>query len=140
RLEGVATGLRTCQDPHCQTIAGLYNQLVLGLGNQAIPSARRNTAEWEAKFEEALQTVTAWKESTHTTPAGFYREKAFAYLALLVLAPPAHQAPVLRAIIAFVAQNPLQKSNRIEWFLPVNGLIGRVGLDPLGLGKFAEEL
>jgi hypothetical protein len=28
----------------------------------------------------------------------------------------------------------------MEWFLPVNALVGRVGLDPLGLGKFAAEL
>ena len=28
----------------------------------------------------------------------------------------------------------------MEWFLPVNALMGRVGLDPAGLGKFAGEL
>jgi hypothetical protein len=28
----------------------------------------------------------------------------------------------------------------MEWFLPVNGLIGRLALDPLGMGRLAEEL
>ena len=47
---------------------------------------------------------------------------------------------VLRACLDFVNQNPFQKANRVEWFLPVNALIGRVALDAAGLSGFAEEL
>jgi hypothetical protein len=34
----------------------------------------------------------------------------------------------------------MENESRIEWFLPTNVLLGRVLLDPLGLGKFSEEL
>jgi hypothetical protein len=47
---------------------------------------------------------------------------------------------VVRAMLDYLKQNPLQRENRMEWFLPVNALIGRVALDPLGMGRMAEEL
>jgi len=47
---------------------------------------------------------------------------------------------VLRALLDFTGRNTLQIKNRVEWFLPVNGLIGRAGLDPAGLGGLIESL
>ncbi len=47
---------------------------------------------------------------------------------------------VLRAMLDYLKQNRFQRENRMEWFLPVNALIGRVALDPAGTGRVAEEL
>ena len=104
-----------------------------------IPAAERNTPEWGRKFEEVMQAIEAWESSTYTTPAGFYREKTALYLDLFTLAPEGRRDQTLRTILSFIAGNPIQKSNRMEWFLPVNGLIGRIGLEP-GSGKLAELL
>ena len=45
-----------------------------------------------------------------------------------------------RAMLDFLKQNRFQRENRLEWFLPVSALIGRVALDPVGMGRVAEEL
>jgi hypothetical protein len=37
-------------------------------------------------------------------------------------------------------RNAFQVCNRIEWFLPVNGLIGRAALDPVGLAPIMDLL
>ena len=47
---------------------------------------------------------------------------------------------MLRALLDFVARNPVQANHRIEWFLPVNALIGRASLDPSGLARIMELL
>jgi hypothetical protein len=46
----------------------------------------------------------------------------------------------LRATLDYLKQNRFQRENRLEWFLPVSALIGRVALDPAGAGRVAEEL
>src|SRR4030095_10376875 len=97
--------------------------------------------EWAQKLAATLDALNAWKQTNRATPAEFFREKAGAYGELLNLAPAgAGRERVVRAYVAFLAANPLQKSNRMEWFLPVNGLIARMGLDPAGDGQFAAEL
>ena len=88
-----------------------------------------------------LTALAQWKDAGAAGPAVYFREKSGAYSELLNLAQNGpNRELVLRAWLDFVKQNPFQKLNRIEWFLPVNALIGRVGLDPGGLSKFAEDL
>jgi len=43
-------------------------------------------------------------------------------------------------LLEFVSRNSVQVNSRIEWFLPVNGLIGRAGLDPVGLARIMDLL
>jgi hypothetical protein len=57
-----------------------------------------------------------------------------------VVAPGPERERVLRALLDYVKQNQFQAENRMEWFLPVNTLIGRASLDPLGLGRLMDEL
>ncbi|MBZ5625038.1 MAG: hypothetical protein LAQ69_41000 [Acidobacteriia bacterium] len=141
RLEGVATGLRVCQDVECRALADPYRGLVFGPNGLPYRPAEREKPEWQARFQAVLSTLSNWKESSGATPAEYFREKCAAYGDLLGLAPngPSREA-ALHAVLDFVNSNPFQTANRMEWFLPVNALIGRVGLDPLGLGKFADAL
>lgn len=50
------------------------------------------------------------------------------------------QEEVVAAMQAFVETSGFEKESRIEWFLPMNVLIGRMALDPLGIGRFAGHL
>ena len=47
---------------------------------------------------------------------------------------------VLRAMLDYLKQNRFQQENRMEWFLPVNALIGRLAMDPADVGRLASEL
>ena len=141
RLEGVATGLRVCQDAECRAIVDQIRGLLLGPGGSPYLPAEREKPEWQAKLRAVLSALSDWKPSDATTPAEYFREKSAAYGDLLTLVLNGrNREPVLHAILDFVKGNGFQTANRMEWFLPVNALIGRVGLDPLGLGTFAGEL
>jgi hypothetical protein len=141
RLEGVATGLRICQDAECRAIVDQIRGLLMSPGGSPYLPAEREKPEWQARLRAVLAALSDWKESDKTTPAEYFREKCAAFGDLLTLAlNGSNREPVLHAILDFVNGNRFQTANRVEWFLPVNALIGRVGLDPLGLGKFAADL
>ncbi|SPF42506.1 conserved exported hypothetical protein [Candidatus Sulfopaludibacter sp. SbA4] len=141
RLEGVAAGLHFCEDEPCKKFVEQFHELVFGASGTPLPPAERNTPEWQGKLKARLTALSEWKDPGSAGAAEYYREKSGAFSELLNLAQNGpNRELVLRAWLDFVKQNPFQKVNRIEWFLPVNALIGRVGLDPGGLGKFAEEL
>jgi hypothetical protein len=141
RLEGVATGMRVCQDAECRAIAEQIRGLLLGPSGSPYLPAEREKPEWQAKLRAVLAALSGWKEGEATTPAEYYREKCAAYGDLLTLALNSpNREPILHAILDFVSGNRFQAADRMEWFLPVSALIGRVGLDPLGLGKLSGEL
>ncbi|HEV3199993.1 MAG TPA: hypothetical protein VGZ73_18945 [Bryobacteraceae bacterium] len=141
RLEGVAAGQRICQDAECRAIVDQMRGLLMSPSGSPYLPAEREKPEWQAKLRAVLSALSDWKESGKTTPAEYFREKCAAYGELVGLAlNGSNREPVLHAILEFVSGNRFQTANRVEWFLPVNALVGRVGLDPLGLGKFAAEL
>ncbi len=140
RIEGAATGLRSCEEPDCQAMAKEFRGLVFDKAGNAYPTAARTTPEWQAKFKAALAALAAWSPESNPNPE-YYREKTRAYNNLLTLAPDeAGREAVVRATLSFVAQNPFAKESRMEWFLPINALLGRMSLDPMGLGKLSNEL
>jgi hypothetical protein len=47
---------------------------------------------------------------------------------------------VFRAMLDCMKHNRFQEENRMEWFLPVNSLIGRAAMDPLGMERLADLL
>jgi hypothetical protein len=47
---------------------------------------------------------------------------------------------VLRSMLDYLKQNRFQQESRIEWFLPVNALIGRMAMDSAGMGRLTDEL
>jgi hypothetical protein len=141
RLEGVVSAPHYCEDAECKAFVEQFRGLVFAENGIPIPTAERNTPEWQARLKARLAALAEWKEGPGTNPAEYFREKSGAYSDLLNLAQNGpNREFVLRAWLEFVRQNPFQKVNRMEWFLPVNALVGRVGLDPGGLSKFAEEL
>jgi len=144
RVEGVATGLRMCEDAQCHGIAEQFRGLVLGEDGSPYPPEQKLTPAWRGKVRDVLSAMAQWKESApgeHPTAAEHFRVKSTAYSELLglVFNGPDREL-VLRAQLDYLKQNRYQQENRVEWFLPVNGLIGRVILDPVGLARIGDEL
>ena len=144
RLEGVATGLRTCEDAECRSIAEQYRGLVFGENGSAYTPDQKGTPAWRGKVRDFLAALARWQESAsgaHPNAAEHFRVKSAAYSELLnlVFNSPDRDL-VLRAMLDYLKQSRFQRENRMEWFLPVNALIGRVALDPVSMGHMAEEL
>ena len=141
RLEGLAAPMHLCEDDRCKEFVERYRALVFGANGTALPPAERNSPEWTEKLKDTLAMLAQWKDAGTAGTAGFFREKsgAFSELMSLVQNTPMGEQ-VLRAWLEFLRQSPYQKTSRVEWFLPVNAMIGRVSLDPAGLGNFAKEL
>ncbi len=140
RLEGAATGLRVCQDPECRKVVESLRAVVIG--NNGIPyRPSERTPEWQARLRGLLAQFEDWKERPGTDPAEFFREKAQIYNELFSLTADGPGGElVMRSILAFAAASEMRKTHRLEWFLPVNAVLGRLSLDPLGLGKYAGEV
>ena len=144
RLEGVATGLRMCEDAECRAIAEQCRGLAFGENGSPYTPAQKNAQAWRAKVRDLLAALSRWQESApgaDPTTTEHFREKSAAYSDLLnlVFNGPDRDV-VVRAMLDYLKQNRFQKENRLEWFLPVSALIGRVALDPVGMGRVAEEL
>ncbi len=144
RLEGVAAGLRMCEDAECRAIAEQCRGLALGENGMAYTPEQKKAPAWRAKVRDLLAALSRWPESApgaQPTAAEHFRVKSEAYSALLNLVfdgPDRELA--LRATLDYLKQNRFQRENRLEWFMPVSALIGRVALDPAGAGRVAEEL
>ena len=141
RLEGTITGLRTCQDEECRSIARMSQELVMSPEGKPYDPALRNTEAWRKKFDAVLAAIADWKESKRETPLEQFREKSDAYSLLLNVAPDtAAREAAVRAEIAFLTKNPVSQTNRAEWLVPVNALLARIALEPAAFGKAAAEL
>jgi len=144
RLEGVAAGLRTCEDAECRAIAEQYRGLVFGENGTPYTPEQKRAPAWRGKVRDMLAALSRWQESAagaRPTAADHFRMKSGAYSDLLNLVfDGPDREPVLRAILDYLKQNRFQQESRMEWFLPVNALIGRVALDPAGRGRVAEVL
>lgn len=141
RLEGTVTGLRTCGNEACQAVSKLTHDLVMTPAGVPLQPAQRNTEEWRKQFDATLETLGKWKETGEETAIEQFREKADVYNLLVNLAPSQEtREKVVRAEAEFLAGNPVAKTNREEWLLPLNILLGRIALEPAGFGKVAEEL
>ncbi len=139
-MEGVASGLRLCQDEGCRAMAGQYRRLVLKDSGTPYPPSERNTAEWQARLRAFLEAVNQWKPDAGTPAAEYFEERCQAYSDLLNIADGSNRELVVHSLLDFAGSNPLQTTNRLEWFLPLNGLIGRLSLDPMGWEKLAAEV
>lgn len=141
KLEGEATGLFSCQDAACKAIGQQFHELLFNSVGLVLPPAERNTPEWHAKLQTFLKAMAEWKLLPEVTAVEHFREKCGLYADLAAAVPTAaDREMVLRALLDFAGRNAVQSKNRLEWFLPVNGLIGRAGLEPAGLGGLIESL
>ena len=141
KLEGAAAGLRSCRDKECASISEQYRVLVFDAGGRPLRGDEKNTPEWRAMLQQFLTAMASWTASTDASETEFFREKSEFYNALIAALPngPTRQ-DVLRSWLDFLQKEHNPSLQRIEWLLPVNTLIGRVSLDPLGVGKIADEL
>jgi hypothetical protein len=144
RLEGVASGLRSCEDAECHAIAEQYRGLIFGPNGTAYPADQQYTPAWRGKLREFLAALAKWQASApgeRPTAEEHFRIKSTAFGELLGLTfnGPDREL-VLRAMLDYLKQNRFQQENRMEWFLPVNALIGRIAMDSAARQRLADEL
>jgi hypothetical protein len=141
KLEGVASGLRGCDDDVCKAINQKYVDLICDSAQNPYPPSHKETPEWEKQYKEFLASLAAWQPQGESFAAAHFREKCILYGEAANLAPTAAgREAVLRAELEYVRKAKASAENRAQWFLPVSALIGRVTLDPLGSGKLAGDL
>jgi len=140
KKDAAADGLRTCQEADCRNLTDQMRGLMMNAGNRAYSDSEKASPEWQEKLRQYLAAVENWKGDS-TTGAQVYREKSGLYSDLLAITPPGRmQETVVQATLDFVRAGEYQARNRMEWFLPANVLIGRMELEPLGLGKLAPRV
>lgn len=142
KVEGVAEGLRACDDADCKSIADQYRALIFPPGGNPYTSVERQGSEWQAKFQDFLNAIESWKNDSSSVPeAQYFRNKCGIYSELLGMAPtPENQEKVVRAMVDFIQRSKFQAESRMQWFLPMNALLGRAALNPTGFGKLLPEL
>jgi hypothetical protein len=141
KLEGAASGLRRCRETECTALAAQYRGLIFDASGSPLSANARDTAEWQARLQQFLNALASWKPGSDVSYDEYFREECDFYSGMVGALPngPRRQDVVL-LWLDFLRQSRTQMENRIEWFLPVNSLIARVGVDPLGLGKIADQL
>jgi hypothetical protein len=141
KIEGAAGGLRSCQDPECKQLAVEYRGLIFDATGTPFPAAQKDTTEWRNRLQQFLNSIANWKEGSTENDAGQFRDKGALFSSLLGVIPPgSDRERVLLSWLDYLQGNRVEQTDRIGWFLPVNTLIGRIALDPLGLGKLTEAL
>ena len=141
KLEGAAGGLRSCEGQACQQVAQLYRGLILGPDGLPYGADKKAGSEWQGKVKEYLAALAEWKDDPVSTTAEYFQDKCRYYSDLFnLLSNGPDRVAALRAFLDFLKLNSFQRESRIEWFLPVNSLVARVSLDPLGLGDLLRDL
>ena len=141
KLEGVATGLHGCEDATCKSIVPLYTGLIFDPDHNPLPFSKKETPEWQGQCIDLLKAMATWKPAAPADSAEYFREKSSLYSDLTNIQPnAAAKVAVLREELAFVTKSKAMAENRAQWFLPLNAIIGRVTLDPLGLSALADDL
>jgi hypothetical protein len=141
KLEGVASGLRGCDDDVCKAIAQKYLDLIFDSRRNPYPASHKETPEWQKQLQEFLASLAAWQPRGESYATEHFLEKSAYFSDVANVSPTAAgREAVLRAELEYVRKAKASVENRVEWFLPVNLLIGRVTLDPLGTGKLTGDL
>jgi hypothetical protein len=141
KVEGKATGLTWCESPECRAIRDQFHSVVFTPDGEAFRQEQREKNEWQARVRDFLAALSLWDQSANASPADYFREKIGFYGDLLAIVPNGETREyVLRSMLAFLIQSRPRPEERIEWYLPIVQLVGRVALDPLGLGKLASDL
>jgi hypothetical protein len=140
---GAASGLRACDSDTCAAIAQQYRSLILNAVGMPVPVSARASDEWRDRFRDTLDAVRKWPDGGPQPGAAAlqFREKCSFYLELMNLASDAAlQQTALKTLLEYLQANRNRAQTRIEWLLPLNLLIGRMSLDPHGLGALLEDL
>lgn len=139
--EGKAKGISWCESPECRAIRDQFRTMVFAPDGEAFQQPDREKKEWQARARDFLAALSLWDHSTNSSPAEHFREKIGFYGDLLAIVPNGDTREyILRSMLAFLIQSRPRPEERIEWYLPIVQLVGRVNLDPLGLGRLATDL
>jgi len=137
-LEGLAPAAHSCQDAPCQHVGELARDLAFSPDGEPLLESQHNTDAWRARLKDTLAALEAWQPADGQADEVF-REKTWVYNNLYAMSSGASRDSVLRSWLNNLKQSRATVSDRAQWFLPVNALIGRAGLDP-GNIKLAELL
>lgn len=141
RVQGAAAGLRSCQDEECKQLATQYQGLIFNANGTPVSQADRDAAEWHTRLQDLLNAMANWKESGGAADLEQFRDKCALFGLLLGVIPPGpDREHVLMAWLDYLDGNRMEQDDRMSWFLPVNTMVGRVALDPPGLGKLSDAL
>jgi hypothetical protein len=140
---GVATGLRSCAADPCASIARDFRALIFGPEGAPMANSARDSDQWHGHFEQLLKELVDWRGSspdvTGEDAAQQFREKCAFYLELPGLTrDESLRQKAVAALLEYLEHSRNQARTRIEWLLPANLLIGRMALDPGGIGKSAD--
>jgi len=137
-LEGFAAGARSCQDSQCQHIDEVLRDLAFNPDGQPLLESQHHSDAWRGKLQAALTALQAWEPGNGQADEVF-REKTWVYNNLYAMSAGASRENVVRSWLNYLKQSRATVSDRAEWYLPLNALIGRAALDP-GNTKIAELL
>ena len=141
KVEGKAAGLTWCESPECRAMRDQFHSLVFTPDGEPFRQEQRDKNEWQARVRDFLAALSSWDHSANVSAADYFREKIGFYGDLLAIVPNGDAREyVLRSMLAFLIQSRPRPEDRIEWSLPIVQLVGRVALDPLGLGRVASDL
>jgi hypothetical protein len=141
KTEGAAGGMRACESQECKHVAQLYTALLFAPNGLPYGPEKRNTTEWQSKLKEYLAALAAWKDDPSATAGEHFQQKCLFYSNLFNVVPLGpDRETVLRSYLEYLQRNAFGRENRIEWFLPVNGLIALVSLDRSSLRNFYLDL
>jgi hypothetical protein len=119
-------------------VSELARDLAFGPDETPLLESQHNTDAWRARLKDTLAALEAWQPADGQADEVF-REKTWVYNNLYAMSAGASRESVLRSWLNNLKQSRATVSDRAQWFLPVNALIGRAGLDP-GNTKLAELL
>jgi len=141
KVEGRAKGLEWCQSPECHAMRDQFHAVVFREDGEAFQEREREKNEWQARVRDFQGAMSSWDQSSGSSPAEHFREKIGFYGDLVAIVPNGDTREyVLRSMLAYLAQSHPRPEEGIEWYLPIVQLVGRVNLDPRGLGKLAGDL
>lgn len=141
KVEGAAGGLRTCESPECKLLATRYMGLILSPEGRPFTSAEKSSEEWKARLKEYLSGLADWKQDSGGDAPAYFHQKCAFYSDLFNVVPNGPDRElVVRHFLDFLSRTSFQRDSRVEWFLPVNSLIGRVFLEPASMQELVRDL
>ncbi len=141
RVEGAVTGLRTCMDEQCGVVAKQLRSLILDANGSPVPPGDRLSKDWRNRQRELLDQMTKWEPGQRSSAAEHFRDKILLYNDLLSISPAGEaRDAVLRAELSYLVGSRKEAASLTEWFLPVNTLLARTTLDPVGFATLRTEM
>ena len=141
KTEGTASTAGACDDAACLAVRESYRHLLFNSVGVAYSADERAKQEWRDQLPGLLEKLDQWNDAASSDPVAAFAAKCSFYSELAgVAVAPADRDAIYRAMVEFVRRSGLRGENRMEWFLPLNALIGRAAMYPAGSGPLIEEL